>query len=237
MEARRTSVLLAAGLLSLHLPLAHATILTFDEEGVAPLDNGTLLQEAVAIPGQYGDRVTATVQAGLVYGEAGEGFTPHVVVDYLPDGDIQLWRADYGDLQRVAFVQPEGTGNMQITLTADDGFLVNLHGFDVGGWFHEDYVINSIKVLAGDTVLFEALDVLIEGDGNGDLHSSFLFAPALSAQSLSILFDSSNLLADSDNIGIDNIRFSESPAPVPLPGGLWLGASALAALWRTRRRA
>lgn len=237
MEVRRTPGLLAAGLLSLHLPLAHATILTFDEEGVAPLANGTLLQEAVAIPAQYGDRVTATVQAGLVYGEAGEGFTPHVVVDYQPDGDIQLWRADYGDLQRVAFAQTEGTGNMRITLTADAGFLVNLHGFDVGGWFRQDYVINSIRVLAGEDVLFEALDVLIEGDDQGDLHSSFLFTPALSAQSLSILFDSSNLLDESDNIGIDNIRFSESPAPVPLPGGLWLGASALAVLLRARRGA
>lgn len=237
MDARRHLRLAAAGLLSLHLPLAHATILTFDEEGVAPLADGTLLQEAVAIPGQYGDRVTANVQAGLVYGEAGEGFTPHVVVDYQPEGDIQLWRADYGDLQRVAFAQTEGTGNMRITLTADDGFLVNLHGFDVGGWFRQDYVIDSIRVLAGEDVLFEALDVLIEGDGDGDLHSSFLFTPMLSAQSLSILVDSSNLLAESDNIGIDNIRFSESPAPVPLPGGLWLGASALAMLLRARRRA
>ncbi len=53
---------------------AKASVLTFDVEG---LGNNT------ALPQNYGDYVTSTSMWTYTYGEAGEGFTPNVSVEYI----------------------------------------------------------------------------------------------------------------------------------------------------------
>lgn len=146
----------------------------------------------------YGDRLPAT---------------PNVVVDYGPaDAVPTRWTNAYGDLQCVLYDANNNTGSLEITLTADAGFNVNLRSFDMGGYPNFDYTISSVQVIdaISNAVLFSQNNVLIQGDSTGPQHTTFSFSPALSGRSLRIRFDASNYLGASDNIGIDNIVFSQS---------------------------
>ncbi len=167
------------------------------------------------IPQAYGDRVVATTQDGYLYGSEG-GFTPNVVVDWNTGtsplhGNAVHYPTGFGDLVHVFEVEPEGRG-VEVTFTADQGWFVELHGFDMAGWNRADYTINAVRVLdgAGQT-LFEQTDVPIAGSGPS--HSDFDFTPGLVAPIIKIQFDSRNLGGSSDNIGMDNITFGQVPAP------------------------
>jgi hypothetical protein len=87
----------------------------------------------------------------------------------------------------------------------------------MGGWSHLDYPsIASVSVEDGlGTVLYSQADVHIYGNSTGPQHTHFSFA-GVSASELRIKFDSrtdghGNAL-DSDDVGIDNINFSQSSA-------------------------
>lgn len=211
-----------------------ATILTFDQirvsGNVVPAISGN------AVPQDYGDRVDAAavnVSGGqFTYGNAGEGYTPNVIVDYFTGAatpinpGVSVWADSYGDLVNVIFGNQNST-TLNVRLVADPGFLAVLYSFDLGGWSNTDYTINAVRILDGVVPLFEQSNVLVEGNFTGPRRTAFDFLAPVSASDLLIQINYSNLGGNSqDNIGIDNIRFGQNPpadggnggtTPVPLP--------------------
>lgn len=223
-------------------PPAGATILLFDEVR----RSGSIVPTSGAggddLPEGYGDHVTGAAMAVpggfFTYGDGGEGFTPEVTIDIFTadatatDGRARLWPSDYGDLQNVVFGEGAGIGGssmLSVRLQATPGWEVDLYGFELAGWANTDYTIAGLSVLAGATTLFAQSDVLVEGNFTGPRHTTFDFATPLSAQELLIQLDLSNLAQSiQDNIGIDSIRFGQTPPPVPEPGTGLLVAVGLA---------
>lgn len=225
------------GLLLASIDTARSTILVFDQERdgqsiVVPTSSGG------TPPSDYGDHVTSAampVPGGIfTYGNAGEGFTPHVGVDIFAagatptDSHVRLWQTGYGDLANVIFTEGPGIAGapmLSVRLTAEVGYRVELYGFDLAG-FGADYTIAGVTVLAGTDTLFSELDVLVEGDMTGPRHTTFAFDDPLSAPELLLQIDLSNLPSNlQDNVGLDNLRFGQHP-PIPEPASLLLGAIA-----------
>ena len=128
--------------------------------------------------------------------------------------------------------------NLNIRLTADDGYAVQLYHFDLAGWLNADYTINAIRIFDNTNVIFNQNNVLVEGNSTGSLHTSFDFMSPLIASDLLIQIDYSNLAGSQhDNIGIDNIQFGQTPpAVIPIPAAAWLFSSGLLALIGITRR-
>lgn len=207
-----------------------------DSNGVVvPAGNGGL------VPQDYGDRVAGLSQVvpggTFTYGNLGEGFTPNVVVSYGPVlNSTQVWNSSYGNLTHI--IWPSQRFVMEIVLTADPGFTVKLHDFDLAGWPQKDYTINSIQVLDGaNNLLYNQNNAYVEGDANGPGHSHFNIDQQ--ATSLILRIDSLNLGDDFDNIGLDNLRFSQSgrvgDPTVPEPASALLLGAGLAAFLFSRR--
>jgi hypothetical protein len=226
---------------------AHATVLLFDQTrnpatGVAvePIYAGADL------PQDYGDRVAGSPQdvtgGQYTYGNAGEGFTPNVEVAYslglaTGAGEVQMWISGYGGLTNVIFGTP-GSQRIDIQFTADPGYSVLLHGFDLAGYPGADYTINGVAVLEGSNTLFSQSNVLVGGDGFGQPFTHFDFSTPLAGSSLTLQIDYSNIASgQQDNIGLDNLRFSQFPSPVPEPSA-WVFFLAGCGLlgWVARRR-
>ncbi len=206
---------------ALAVPKATAAMLVF-ESASGPFNDADFL------PQGYGNRITSTVQDGFKYSLDG-GATPNVVTTFgAANGMVDLftWDHDYGDLQNVVFAREPFP--FQLRLVADPGFLVTLNSFDMAGWDHLDFPsIASVTVRDGaGNVLFSQSDVYIQGDADGPQHTHFAFA-GVTASELRITFDSTtdghgNVL-DSDDVGIDNINFSQSGVAVgavPEPASL-----------------
>lgn len=245
---RRAVPALAASLALLAASPAPATILLFDQERdavaqktVQPTSSGGQL------PGDYGDNVTGALMAvpggSFTYGEGGEGFTPDVSLEIYgfegPENPrVNLWQNGYGDLVNVIFGEGPGTAGsptLSVRLTAAPGYVVDLHGFDLAG-FGSDYTIAAVEVLAGAVTLFSASDVLVQGDSSGPGHTTFGFATPLSAPELLLRLDLSNLAAGvQDNIGLDNLRFGQTPPRVAEPGAGAMLLAGLVALARGQR--
>jgi hypothetical protein len=203
---------------------AHATILTFD------IDNSSI---GLTINGAYGDGVTALTDGIGSYGEAGEGFTGNVDVDYGP-GSPLFWTTGYSDLVNVMYEQENSGEYLQLTLTADAGYEVLLYDFDLGSWLG-DYAVRSVRVTdETNAVLYESLaDTLLLS-----AHSAYDFNTPLSGQSLTITVDQLGLATASDNIGIDNVRFGQTQTtqPIPEPATVTLLGLGIAALIGRARR-
>jgi hypothetical protein len=253
----RTLGILAALLAGAGGP-AGATILRFDETR----DPTTQLVVPAPTPGvsggppdDYGDQVSGTPMAVpggfFTYGEEGEGFTPAVELELFSseataaNPGVRLHGDEgYGDLQNV--VRTEGPGvagaeTLTLVLTAAPGVAVDLYGFDLAGWNRADYTIAAVEVFGDAQPLFSATDVLVEGDLSGPGHTTVAFDPPLRAQELLVQLDLSNVAVNSrDNIGIDNIRFGQSPRPAPEPTQallLLVGGAVLCAFGARGRRA
>ncbi|MCA9135134.1 MAG: FG-GAP repeat protein [Planctomycetales bacterium] len=173
-----------------------STILTF-QGALTPL--GGIAQD-------YGDRVTSTTLGAFSYGSGSNGpSTPNVEVSYGDENEARYWGGGYGNLTDVIYRPSSNTDPLEITLTADPGYRVALHGFDMAGWLQADQPINFVEVLdETGTILFRQNTFTILG-ANGT-HSSFDFSSALTASTLRIRFDPG---PGSENVGIDNIQFSQ----------------------------
>lgn len=198
------------------------------------------------VPQDYGDRVTGAVVpvsgGQFTYGNLGEGYTPNVQVEYrsgfstpLQPG-VSVWHDNYGDRVNVLFSN-QSSDTLSVRFVADDGYHVDLYQFDLAGWPNSDYVINAVRILNGDALLFSQSNVLVEGDLNGPRHTLFTFPTALSGTDLLLEVDYRNLPGGiRDNIGIDNIRFGQTPPAVPLPAAAWLFGSGVIGLVGVARR-
>ena len=238
--------------LTLHASAAGATILTFDQTVASGPGNPVIPTYGGSdLPPDYGDRVAGTTQdvSGGVYtyGDGGEGFTPNVEFNAATTvNDTSLWEDGYGDLDNVLFGGQRSLA-LNLSFAADTGYEVLLYGFDLAGWPSTDYLISAVTVASAGNLLYAQSDVLVDGDSNGPRHTTFDFGGGLLGRELLLTIDYSNLLGtQQDNIGIDNLRFGQTPpgadpAPgdpvaVPEPGSMALMTSALGALLLRRRR-
>jgi len=147
---------------------------------------------------------------------------------------VYQWSSGFGDLTNVIAQSSRGvdSGRIDITLTADPGWAVLLTSFDMAvfpsGPF-TSHVINSVQVTDGSgNVMYSQLNPTIVSAG----HNSF--TPGVSGPVLHILIDASNVLNDqAENIGLDNIQFTEQ---IPEPSTWILFGTAFAALGLLRRR-
>jgi hypothetical protein len=209
---------------------AAATILTFDQVRGAGAGNPVVpTVSGRDVPPDYGDRVTGAVMdvpgGQFTYGEAGEGYTPQVVTEYFsgaatPVGPaVSLWRDGYGDLGNV-LIANNASNFLTVRLSADPGYQVGLLGFDLAGWPNADYVIDGIHVTGDSALLFSQTGVRVEGDAGGARHTAWSFDAGLFASDLLLTIDFSNLGASQhDNLGLDNLRFAQTPPAGPAQGG------------------
>lgn len=228
----RRIVLAAAAALALTPVGAGATVLTFDVAGG--------VSNHANIAQSYGDNVAGSPQGGHSYGVGAEGFTPNVVVDYGSAGeDPALWTTGYGDLTNILFNDADGDTTFTTRFTADAGYLVNLLGFDMASFLTAGQTIQgfTIRDVGANTVLFSQGSTFI----TGATHTSFSFN-GVSANTLELAINLTGLGGVSDDIGLDNVRFSQSRVAgvVPEPG-VWLmligGFFGAGAVLRSRRRA
>jgi hypothetical protein len=182
------------------------------------------------IPQDYGDRVTASVQSGYHYG--GTADTPKIVVDYVAANG---WPSNYGDLTNVAY-PATSSSILSVKLSADPGYRVALQSFDLAGWPSTDYTINSVQVRDGNGfVLFSQSNLLVEGDSVGPRHTTLSFAPLI-APTLQVSIDATNITAafGAENVGLDNLRFSQVPEPASV-SLLLMGSLCISAVVFARR--
>jgi hypothetical protein len=235
----KVSVLLSIISLTILAVLAaptHATVLTFDtgQTNGAPIDQN------------YGDNVDSATQGSFSYGTDG-GFTPDVVVAYSgirqdtgAETGIRYWQTGYGDLVNVIENEFDGNSKIIITFTADAGFLVSLHSFDLANYWNYDGTVHNITIRDGsNNVLYTADDVSAPHGSPVPTHNSVSLPLGIQGGQLIMTLDIrlGSLGVDSDGIGLDNIKFSQSvQSVVPLPGALLLFATGLlglgAAGWR-----
>lgn len=150
----------------------------------------------------YGYRVKGLSEGTFSYGGV-EGFTPNIETAY---SSIARWVSGYGDLTNIIYAS---SGTLNVDLNADAGFEVRLSGFDLATTVATSQVINSISVLnASGGILWQEQNVSVPSEG----HLSVDFGgQVITGHSLSIRIDALNLGSLSDEIGLDNVRFSEVP--------------------------
>lgn len=206
---------------------AQATVLTFDITGLAPGNE---------LPQGYGDNATATTMGTFSYGSTG-GFTPNVSVEY--DGfstqsNLNWWDNGYSDLTNVVEYEPDGAGGYSITFIAAPGHSVTLVSFDIGNWGSQ-VTLPVVKVIDQNSQeLFAQTDVVLPSSSNPHIS----FSPGVTGQSLTLIIDTAGLGNNSDNVGLDNILFTEAADDTTIPEPASLSVLALGgfALLARRRR-
>jgi len=200
----KSAIFVALSLL-LHYTQAHASKLTFDISSIA---DGRIIDQT------YGNNITATTMGAFSYG-SDQGFTPNVTLNYGPNSP-QLWTKNFGNLTNLLQSSRPDPQLLVLTFTAEAGFNVRLHSFDLAGWtpgFNSEPTINSVSVLDGaNNILFSQSNPVISITSS----TPFTFGTPLTGQVLKIQIDATNI--DADDIGIDNIIFSQVSTPAdPLP--------------------
>jgi hypothetical protein len=209
------------------------TVLTFDFGPNAGVTNGSL------IPQDYGDNVVAASMGAYSYGGSAP-FTPNITTLYSGGPTGPSFRTTgYGNLVNVAV--GEENQLLLITFSPAPGTMVTLNSFDLASAGGVDSTINSVQVFGNgaSAPLFVQNNVQVRGD-SAPLHTSFAFDNTVSATGfLVIQIDALNLGNQSDNIGIDNISFTQTAisSAAPEPGALsLLGVAILPVGCLVRRR-
>src|SRR5438874_1957558 len=174
------------------------TVLTYDPVSA----------DSVILPSRYGDRVTSASQGGFNYGTTG-GATPSVTANFGPLAkNVRQWKTGYGDLTNVIFAGDSASGILEVALRADFGFEVSLASLDLGGGGNHDYTINSITVFdGGNNAIYTRTSAKVDGDFSGSLHTH-LSLGNIHSRVLRLRIDASNLGANGDQVGLDNLQFS-----------------------------
>ncbi|MSU70124.1 MAG: PEP-CTERM sorting domain-containing protein [Opitutaceae bacterium] len=208
------------------IPLLRDRLALAKAQAVLNFDNLTLPNYGI-VPAGYGSTLDPHL-ASVGY----RTFNGATNVTY--SNDVEFWNADYGDLTKVIYASNNGYA-AELTLVPAAGYGIRLLSFDMAGYSHQDRTNSTMRLTdANGNVLFDyaaAGPVLIQGDSNGPLHSTFtpnfLQPGALSLQ-----------WGNDWNIGLDNIQFQVvalNGVPEPATGSL-LGFGAVALAWLARRR-
>ena len=170
------------------------TMLTFD----------TGATQGTALDQDYGDRITSIQQGG--YGYLGGGnFTPGIVAEYGPVGEIRYWGTGFGSLTDVAYRTDDVAIPFELRLAADPGQLVRLQGFDLGA-YRGAKIVDSVEVSDGfGNLLFSDTNVEVD-----EFRKRFDFSQLpFEAPEIIVRFDPTSLGSVSDDVGIDNVTFSQ----------------------------
>ncbi|MFN7016083.1 MAG: PEP-CTERM sorting domain-containing protein [Fimbriimonadales bacterium] len=216
-------VLASATLLA--LTMSHATVIDFENSWLG-----------IVIPYDYADRVDASGNDSQARGgyNLTFGATPNVAVlmftaDYWGGtwnqiGNLYRWSDSYADLINVAYHSPSYQG-ARFIFTADSGYWVRLHSFQMGGWPYTNRTLPFLQVLVDGNLVYSATNVPI----SGSTANTFSFDPNTTKGSvIEIRF------GGDWNVGIDNIGFSQEL--IPEPASLLALGAGLAGLIRLRRR-
>jgi hypothetical protein len=125
-----------------------------------------------------------------------------------------------------------------ITLVADSGYAVRLHSLELGGWFQADYTINALEVWSDDVMVWVQRDFLVQGSMAAETdvgYSSQAFEVPVVGSAITIVIDSANLGRAADNIGVDNVAFSQVALGVSVPEPAGLGGLMLLGVLGGRR--
>ncbi|MFN3689996.1 MAG: PEP-CTERM sorting domain-containing protein [Fimbriimonadales bacterium] len=209
----------------LALTVSYATVIDFENSWLGS-----------PIPVDYASRVDASGNDSQARGgyNLTFGATPNVAAqmftaDYYGGtwnqlGNLYLWYYNYADLIYVAYHSPSYQG-ARFIFTADSGYWVRLHSFQMGGWPNTDRTLPFLQVLVDGNPVYSATNVPI----SGSTANTFSFDPDTTKGSvIEIRF------GGDWNVGIDNIGFSQEV--VPEPASLLALGAGLASLMGLRRR-
>jgi hypothetical protein len=208
----------------LAVPAARATVLTF--QGLGTNTN---------IPDGYGDNVAAVGPAIA----QGNGFTPNVIVDFLPNGGNGFQTYNDPDWQAAQLDGSPPNGNFDIVFTPAPGYGVRVNSFEFDDYANYElgHTFNWSVFLEEGTDLAGAADVVVDPDTTEDPSGAdnlvintgltdFIFGPVtLRIQPTS---------GDPFDRAIDDINFDQ--VAVPEPGTLGVIVVGAGALGLRRRR-
>jgi hypothetical protein len=218
----RRILLAAVAACGLFPALAQATVLTFEGLGTN-----------TPIPDGYGDAVSAEGPAIL----RGNGFTPNVSIDFVPNGGDGFQTYNDPDWQAAQLDGSPGAGYFDVVFTPDDGYgvIVNSFEFDdyaeyAQGHTFDWVLIGNDKLLAGATGVVVAPDVTTDPTGADNLVvNTGMTAPFAGPLTLRITPTS----GDAFDRAIDDVNFDQRVIPEPASLGL---AAACGAMMLLRRR-
>ena len=221
---RRTLVSAVMGSLLAVSAASHASVLTFD--GLGTNTN---------IPDGYGSRVAAAGPAV----EAGNGFTPNVVVAFSPNGGDGF--QTYNDSEWRA-AQLDGTpagGAFEITFTPDPGYAVRVNSFEFDDYanYAAGHAFNW-ELRSGATLLRSGSGVNVPADTTEDptgsdnlLISIGMASPFEGPVTLRIM----PTAGDAFDRAIDDVNFDQVAIPEPTALSAVFATAGFALLRRMRR--
>lgn len=145
--------------------------------------------------------------------------------------NLRYWSTAYNDLVDVAWTDGgDTTSRGEIYIQPLNGQAVTLNSFDLGAWIDTTRTSTYTILDGAMNILFESGSIEV---GSPPDHSHYDFVGLTSLDGIRIQWGPSAF-----NVGIDNINYSFTGTPVPLPpGAALLGAGLLALLKRRRREA
>lgn len=253
-------VLAGIGFLILAAP-SRASVLSFDSCGTSGTSAILNTCSGGIVNQNYGDRVTGTNTDAngtqdRSYGNSGEGFTPNILVNYSAGAG---WGTGFSTLTNVLYLPVDTLTNpnnvLDITFTADSGYIPRLLGFSLGAFFDTfnqpnitSYSGVGVSVFTeGNVTLFSQSYTVDSNTTNQsfDLAGNAGGSLTLRLNLNSLAYDPNILRFDRESVGIDNIRFAQQTATtsesvnesIPEPTTFALvGGAALVGCFIRRRR-
>ncbi len=183
------------------------------------------------VRGGYGDRVAGPTSGGFQHVGTGS-FTPNVLVDIgAKEGALLLephtWPTGYSDLLDVLYVSPSGLANLgaelQVTLTADPGYQVQLQWFDLGN-YGGALTLPYLRVTdESGALLHEELNVGVPVYSQPARRVTF--PQVLMGRILTLRISLAGTGGAADHLGLDNLTFGQWTAPTIEVGSSYCAAS------------